>query len=133
MMKTLSREIAATEAMEEEFFFHVNNWGTKTWTNDKGQFHREDGPALERLDVSGLPLKCWYQNGSLHRLDGPSDERPHSAEWWFQGKFIASMDSKGILTNHLKMQTKLDWNVKAIVDSIKEQRTRILANRIRNK
>ena len=37
----------------------VNDHGTIRWYNEKGQPHREDGPACEYSDGS----KSWYLNG----------------------------------------------------------------------
>ena len=49
------------------------------WMNDKGQMHREDGPAVIR--ESGY--KYWYKNGKQHRTDGPAVEYPkNSSDVW---------------------------------------------------
>ena len=42
----------------------------KVWYNDRGQFHRVDGPAIEYANGT----KSWYLNGKLHREDGPAIE-----------------------------------------------------------
>ena len=39
-----------------------------SWFNDKGNLHRDDGPALEYSDGS----KLWYLNGLSNRDDGPA-------------------------------------------------------------
>ena len=53
------------------------------WFNEKGQFHRPDGPAREYANGS----KCWYVEGKLHRLDGPAVERANGSKFWFvEGK-----------------------------------------------
>ncbi len=36
--------------------------------NEKNEFHREDGPALEFTNGN----KYWYINGLKHRIDGPA-------------------------------------------------------------
>jgi len=79
--------------------------GTKRWYNEKNEFHRLDGPAvdyptgrnewwvngkLHRLDGPAIECsngdKWWYQNGKLHRLDGPVVEWPDGTkEWWVEG------------------------------------------------
>ncbi len=41
----------------------------KEYRNERGELHREDGPAIEY--TSGT--KMWYQNGKLHREDGPNN------------------------------------------------------------
>ena len=43
------------------------------------QYHREDGPAIERYDGS----KEWYQNGLCHREDGPAIEWASGAKEWY--------------------------------------------------
>lgn len=43
-----------------------------------GEFHREDGPAIQRSDI-----QKWYQNGKLHRTDGPAIEKANGTKsWW---------------------------------------------------
>ena len=39
----------------------TNSNGDKFWLNDKEQYHREDGPALEYSNGG----KWWYYNGEL--------------------------------------------------------------------
>ena len=57
--------------------------GTKCWTNDKGQYHREDGPAFEGANGD----KAWYFNGQRHRIDGPAREKANGdEEWWVNGE-----------------------------------------------
>jgi hypothetical protein len=42
----------------------------KEYRNADGELHREDGPAIERGDVS----RVWYINEEQHREDGPAIE-----------------------------------------------------------
>lgn len=49
------------------------------WRNEKGQFHREDGPALEYVNGG----KGWFINGNLHREDGPAIERDDGTKFWY--------------------------------------------------
>ena len=52
-----------------KYFF--NSDGTfegKIWKNEKGYFHREDGPTVEYSNGT----RIWYKNGKLHREDGPT-------------------------------------------------------------
>ena len=59
--------------------------GTKKWYNEKGEYHRLDGPAIEFANGS----KYWYQNGLRHREDGPAVENASgSVEFWEYGKQI---------------------------------------------
>jgi len=56
---------------------------TIRWYNEKDQFHRLDGPAVEHMDGS----KTWYVENKLHRIDGPAIEYADGhREWWFDGK-----------------------------------------------
>ncbi len=50
--------------------------GTVVYTNDKNQWHREDGPAAEWLNGD----KAWYINDILHRIDGPAVENSNGTE-----------------------------------------------------
>ena len=59
--------------------------GNKYWENAQGEFHREDGPAIEYDDGS----KSWYQDGKLHREDGPAIEWTNGVTcWYINGKRI---------------------------------------------
>jgi len=51
--------------------------GSYRWYQN-GFLHREDGPALEFVDGT----RYWYQNGELHRTDGPAAEWPDGAYSW---------------------------------------------------
>lgn len=44
-----------------------------------GQYHREDGPAVENSDG----YKEWWFNGKLHREDGPAVNWSSGTEFWF--------------------------------------------------
>ena len=48
----------------------INSFGEIRYFNEKGQLHREAGPAIEWSDGE----KEWYVNGILHRIDGPAVE-----------------------------------------------------------
>ena len=50
-----------------------------------GKLHRLDGPAVE--NSSGY--KVWYQNGVCHRLDGPAREwADGTVEYWIEDKLL---------------------------------------------
>ena len=62
-------------------YIEIDKNGSKWYYSDKEltTFHREDGPAYER--VSGH--KEWFINGRLHREDGPAIEGAHGHKsWW---------------------------------------------------
>jgi hypothetical protein len=52
--------------------------GLEEWYED-GKLHRINGPAVEGADGSRL----WYQNGILHRIDGPAIEYLNGMKGWF--------------------------------------------------
>ena len=67
----------------------INENDDKFWYNEKGQYHRDDGPAIEYQNGS----KEYYQNGLLHREDGPAIEYGLAAghgklhkQWRLHGK-----------------------------------------------
>ena len=65
----------------EVYKVRIYSNGSKKWYQN-GKLHRLDGPAVEQFDGT----KVWYQNGQLHRLDGPAVEYPNGDKsWWFDG------------------------------------------------
>lgn len=55
--------------------------GDKFWYQN-GELHREDGPAIEYTNGD----KFWYQNDVLHRKDGPAIEYNNGdIEYWSNG------------------------------------------------
>ena len=65
-----------------------NNEGT-FWYNQNGEYHREDGPAVEYP----MGTKEWRFNGQLHRLDGPAVEwSDGSKSWWVDGKRVSELE-----------------------------------------
>jgi hypothetical protein len=44
-----------------------------------GNLHREDGPAAEYKNGH----KAWYRNGKLHREDGPAVEHINGDKFWY--------------------------------------------------
>ena len=63
----------------------IDQYGNKFWRNEKGQAHREDGPAKEWNDGD----KSWWINGLRHREDGPAIEYANGRKYWYyHGKKI---------------------------------------------
>lgn len=61
----------------------VDNLGNIRWYNEKDQYHREDGPAIESKDGG----KCWMINGKFHREDGPAIEYCYGGKsYYLNGK-----------------------------------------------
>ena len=76
-------------------------FGNKEWFQD-GKLHRDDGPAIEWTDGS----LWWHQNGELHRDDGPAMVNADGTKEWFlngiqytQEEFIMLQFTKGIIIN----------------------------------
>jgi len=64
-----------------------NNKGIRNnkniWYYNGYLLHREDGPALEYVDIS----YNWFLNGKLHREDGPAIEwNSKDKEWYLNGQ-----------------------------------------------
>jgi hypothetical protein len=57
----------------------IDKNGTKEWKLPSGDFHKEDGPALEY--ASGT--KLWWINGKRHREDGPAIEYISGNKRWY--------------------------------------------------
>jgi hypothetical protein len=67
----------------------VDEWGNIRYNNEKGQYHREDGPAIERHNG----YKAWWINGLVHREDGPAIVFSDGVEqYWLNGKKYSKKD-----------------------------------------
>jgi hypothetical protein len=67
----------------------IDNDGNKYWINEKGELHREDGPAIEYANGD----KFWYKNGLIHRENGPAREFYDGfKEYWLNGKQVKEKD-----------------------------------------
>ena len=64
----------------------------KAWRNENGQYHREDGPALEYTDGR----RCWYINGKRYREDGPAVENSDGTRIWYKNGFLHRDDGPAI-------------------------------------
>ena len=83
----------------QEYVVKVTRDGDKFWYQN-GKLHREDGPALEYANGS----KAWYQNDMLHRLDGPAVEHGNGSKSWYQNGELHRLDGPAIeCTNGDKM------------------------------
>lgn len=57
------------------------------YTNERGKYHREDGPAVQYFKEGILIYECWYIDGFCHREDGPAQEWiDRGKAYWFNGK-----------------------------------------------
>ncbi len=69
---------ALKEKTRTDSIMTTDEKGNKYWRNEKGQYHRTDGPAVEWTDGS----KEWYLYGELHRTDGPAREFASGYKSW---------------------------------------------------
>jgi hypothetical protein len=62
----------------------TDQYGNKFWYNEKREYHREGGPAIEWFDGEE-----WWLNGKKHREDGPANEwlGDHKS-WYYNGERI---------------------------------------------
>jgi len=59
---------------------------------ENGQRHREDGPALEKINGD----KIWYSRGMIYRDDGPAMELANGNRYWYnEGKLWFSETGNG--------------------------------------
>ena len=62
----------------------LHNLSGDTFYYQDGNFHREDGPAIEMLH-----RREYYINGIRHRLDGPAIETNNDEDkWYYYGELI---------------------------------------------
>ena len=58
---------------------HEKEIGYKAWYQN-GELHRIDGPAVVYADGT----KYWYKNGNRHRENGPAVIYPNGNQHWYQ-------------------------------------------------
>jgi len=69
----------------------IDKYGTKVWNLPNGDYHRENGPAIEYVGGS----KHWYINGERHREDGPAIETSKGIKgWYINGKQYTEKEYK---------------------------------------
>ena len=86
----------------------IDRNGTKIWRNPHGQYHCEDGPAVEGTDGT----KYWFINGRCHREDGPAIEFSNGKISWFIGGEQYSFDewlNKLQISDKEKVMLCLKW------------------------
>ena len=57
-----------------------------------GKLHRTDGPA----NTMRNGVKEWYQNGKLHRTDGPAVKSPNGDKLWYQNGQLHRLDGPAL-------------------------------------
>ena len=78
--------------MDEESSPRTDEYGNVYWRYNNGYLHRLDGPAIEWNNGQ----KEWWQNGELHRLDGPARERKDGTKEWIQNGKWHRLDGPAI-------------------------------------
>ena len=88
------------------------------YRNHLGQLHRVHGPAVIHTDGSS----AWYQDGHLHRTDGPANVRLQLGRqsWWLNGvrhrtdgPAIEDADGSRYWFIHGQHLTEEEWNERA--------------------
>jgi hypothetical protein len=71
--------------MSNKYPLFISPSGDKYWYNENGNYHRDDGPAIEF--TSGT--KMWHINGVNHREDGPAIMYSDGeCQWYINGEYI---------------------------------------------
>ena len=76
----------------QEYKVTVDTDGTQRWYQN-GQLHRLDGPAVIRANGT----QRWYQNDQLHRLDGPAVIYENGTQDWFQNDQLHRLDGPAVI------------------------------------
>ena len=69
----------------------IDEQGARHWFQN-GQLHRTDGPAIERASGD----RYWYLDGKKHRTDGPAIERASGERRWYQNGLRHRTDGPAI-------------------------------------
>ena len=72
----------------DEKEYQVKVYPDRTEWYQNGKLHRLDGPAVELANGD----KFWYQNDQLHRLDGPAVDWANGDKFWFQNGLRHRLD-----------------------------------------
>ena len=89
--------------------------GTKEWYLH-GNFHREDGPAIEGANGT----KQWYLHGERHREDGPTVELADGDKFWHLDGFLHREDGPAVewadgaeewWLHEIQYQTEEEWQI----------------------
>jgi len=78
----------------------IDEDGDKIWKLLNGEYHREDGPAIEYHNGD----KNWYLNGEKHREDGPAMEWSNGDKKWF----ISGIQKSEVIYNKNMRSRKLN-------------------------
>jgi len=76
----------------------LDEYGNKRWYDKNGQFHRENGPAIEYRNGT----KEWWWHGYLHRVDGPAVEDANGSKFWYRHGIRHREDGPAIIADGIK-------------------------------
>ena len=95
--------------MVETYTVKIDNAGKEMWYQN-GKLHRKNGPAI--IDENGN--KFWFQNNKLHREDGPAIVHTNGTkEWWIKDKKLSKKKFIKV-TKLIKILSSLQKNLKDI-------------------
>ena len=93
--------------MSDKPVCNINFDGNRIWILNH-IYHREDGPAIERVDR----YKAWYINDKCHRIDGPAVERVDGSGYWFmEGQSLYPEEA----VKDLELQAKYPKLIEAMI------------------
>ena len=72
----------------------VDAYGNRFYCNNTGEWHRENGPAVEYANGT----KRWYYKGRLHRTNGPAVIWADGTELWYQYGLLHRIDGHAVVT-----------------------------------
>lgn len=99
------------------------------WKNDKGELHREDGPAITNFYENEVKRnEHWYLNDMLHRENGPAyvnfyyNDGSIEEEGWYRYGELHREDGPAIITCDIYKKTNEYWLIKGqnITDEVNE-------------
>ena len=71
----------------------------RLWRNEEGEWHRDNGPALEYKNGT----RWWFKNGKAHRLDGPAAEyHDGSKAWYIEGVEYTEKDFNEYMDEYME-------------------------------
>jgi len=99
--------------MDHKITYYEDGSKNSEYWYQNGKLHRLDGPAAIYYDNSSNKLsESWYQNGQLHRLDGPAVIDYYTCEnyYYINGKGLTKEQFKLYLNTYVK-QIKTELNL----------------------
>ena len=125
-------KIAQSHVSDDAPTRHEKPDGSIVWLDAHAKLHREDGPAIENINGDkewwihgkrhrvGAPASeyygggatcgatMWFQNGQLHRLDGPAIEDATGKKEWYQYNKRSRTDGPAVIGSDGRQEWYLD-------------------------